>query len=132
MPRITVVNDNPEFLEMMDEVLEDGRYASTTIDGDRPDALEAIRESRPDLLIIDVRLGVEGDHGWQIAKQVRGDAAFTDLPVLLCCADPYALAEMGEEISATRKVETLTKPFSVDELTDAVARLLGEPAVKQA
>ena len=124
MARVTVVNDNPEFLELMDEILEDDRYATITIDGDRADALDAIRESRPELLIIDIRLGVEGDHGWQIAKQVRSDPAFHELPVLLCCADPFALEEMADEIDAARRVETLPKPFSVDQLTDAVERLL--------
>lgn len=128
MTRVTVVNDNPEFLELVREILEDDRYEATTIDGDRPDTIEAIKASRPDLLIIDVRLGVEGDHGWEITQRVRADQAFADLPVVLCSTDPLALDELADDIDASRRVVTLTKPFSVDQLTDAVDRAIGHPA----
>ena len=129
MARVTVVNDNPEFLELMDEILEDDRYETTTIDGDRHDAVEAIVGSRPDLLIIDIRLGVEGDHGWEIAKEVRERPEIMRLPVILCCADPFAVGELAEELDAARDVETLPKPFSVDQMTDAVDRLLGNRSI---
>src|SRR5687768_10370726 len=60
MPRITVVNDNEAFLELVRDILEDDRYEVTTIDGDRPDALARIKASRPDVLMIDLRFGAEG------------------------------------------------------------------------
>ena len=40
MARITVVNDNPEFLDLVHDILEGDRYDTTLIDGDRPDALD--------------------------------------------------------------------------------------------
>ena len=129
MARITVVNDSPEFLDVMREVLEDARHDTTTIDGDRPDALDAIRTARPELLIIDVRLGVDGDRGWEIAQQIRREADFRGLPVLLCCADPLALRDLATDLESTREVETLPKPFSIDQLNDALERLLADPAV---
>ncbi len=129
MARITVVNDNPEFLELMDDILEDDRYATTTIDGDRLDSVDAIVSSRPELLIIDIRLGVEGDHGWEIAKAVRARPEIARLPVILCCADPFAVDELADELGAARDVETLPKPFSVQQLTDAVQRLLENPSI---
>ncbi len=55
--RVTVVNDNPEFLELMRELIEDERHVVTTIDGDRDDALALVVASRPELLIIDLRNG---------------------------------------------------------------------------
>ena len=70
-PRITVVNDNPEFLELVRDILEDEHYAATTIDGDVEDALERIVESRPCLVILDLRLGTDELHGWNIAQQLR-------------------------------------------------------------
>jgi CheY-like chemotaxis protein len=130
MARITVVNDNADFLELMHEILEDERYESTTIDGDRPDALDRIRASRPDLLMIDIRLGIDGAHGWDIAKQVRQEQEFHGLPVLLCCSDPFAASELEGELEATHDVETLSKPFSIDELNAAIDRLLGDAAVR--
>lgn len=127
MARVTVVNDNPDFLELVKEILEDDRYTATTIEGDRADALEAIAESRPDLLMIDIRLGITGDRGWQIAKEVRRRPEFEGIPLLLCCADPAALRDIEAELDMARSVETLTKPFRIEELTGAVDRLLAEP-----
>jgi CheY-like chemotaxis protein len=130
MTRITVVNDNADFLELMQEILEDERFECTTVDGDRSDALDRIRESRPDLLMIDIRLGIDGVHGWDIAKQVRGDADFHGLPILLCCSDPFAASELEDELQAAHDIETLSKPFSISQLDSAIDRLLGDTAVR--
>ena len=130
MARVTIVNDNPEFLELVHDILEDDRYEVTPIDGDRPDTLDLIIQSRPDLLMIDLRLGVEGDHGWEIAQQVRRTPGLDDVPVLVCSADTLALQEIEPQLEATQRAESLTKPFSIDELTDAIDRLLADPATR--
>ena len=129
MARVTIVNDAREFLELVEEILEGDQYETTAIDGDRPDTLELIRASRPDLLMIDIRLGVEGDHGWQIAQEVRRDPGLGQLPVLLCSGDVVALGEIEAGLGTTRRVGTISKPFSIDRLTDAVHALLTDPAV---
>jgi CheY-like chemotaxis protein len=126
MPRITVVNDNPEFLEMVHEILEDDRYDATAIDGDRPDAVERIAASRPDLLMIDLRLGADQMHGWEVAKQVRADERFDGLPILLCSADILALREMADRLAEDRRIRCLEKPFSIDQLTDTIEELLAD------
>ena len=130
MARVTVVNDNPEFLDLVRDILEDHRYDATTVDGDRADALDRIRESRPDLLMIDLRMGTDGLHGWKVAQEVRGDPDLHGLPVLVCSADPFALREVEAELNSTRHTAALMKPFSVDELTDAIDRLLAEASVR--
>jgi CheY-like chemotaxis protein len=126
--RITVVNDNPEFLALVKDILEDDRYDTVTIDGDRPDALEAVRASHPDLLMIDLRLGAEGLHGWELAQQVRADPAFGSMPVLICSADVEALKSVKSMLDDTQHVAALAKPFSIDDLTRAIDDLLAETA----
>jgi CheY-like chemotaxis protein len=128
MTRITVVNDNREFLELMEDVLRDELYETTTVDGDRPDALEAIIASRPDLLVIDLRMGTDVLHGWTVAQQVRGDDRFRELPILVCSADIMALHEMESELAGLHRVRALPKPFSIDELTDAIDELRQDTA----
>jgi CheY-like chemotaxis protein len=128
MARVTVVNDNPEFLELVRDILEDDRYATTTIDGDRPDALEAIRASRPDVLMIDLRMGSDGLHGWDIAQEVRAQPDFDGLPVLICSADAMALAALEDDLERIQHVDTLIKPFSIDDLVTAIDGLLAESA----
>ncbi len=128
MARVTVVNDNPEFLDLVHDILEDDRYETITIDGDRSDALDAIRASRPDLLMIDLRMGSDGLHGWDIAQQVRADSAFDGLPVLICSADVQALNELEGDLEGDSRVGRLIKPFSIDELIAAIDGLLAEAA----
>ena len=128
MARVTVVNDNPEFLDLVHDILEGDRYETTMIDGDGPDVLDLIRSSQPDVLMIDVRLGVEGDHGWEIAQEVRSEPQFTELPVLLCSADVVALEGLESGLAETRRVATLEKPFTIDELVSTIEQLLADPA----
>ena len=124
-PRITVVNDNPEFLELLRDILEDERYATTTVDGDRDDALVRVVASRPDLLIIDLRLGGDELHGWDIAQEVRRAPSLEGLPMILCSGDMRALESIAEDLAETSEVLTLAKPFSIEQLTEAVSSLLG-------
>ena len=127
MTRVTVVNDNPDFLDLMHDILEDERYDTTTIDGDRPDAIEGIVASRPDVLVIDLRMGTEELHGWAVAKQVRQDDRFTNLPVLLCSADIVALHDIEEEMAEQHRVRSIQKPFSIEQLTEAIDELITAP-----
>ena len=125
-PRITVVNDNPELLELVRDILEDEEYATTTIDGDLDNALERVVESKPELIILDLRLGTDKLHGWDIAQQLRRLRSLEGLPVINCSADILALQALAEDLDDTKKVRTLPKPFAIAELTAAIDGLLAE------
>ena len=126
---VVVVNDNPDFLELMADLLQDERYPTTIIDGDREDAVDLIRAASPQVLIIDLRLGQGELHGWEVMKEVRSDRSLRDLPTLICTGDLEALAKLESEVAAMRRVATLTKPFSVEALLTALEDLTArEPA----
>ena len=124
--RITVVNDNPAFLELVAEILADDRHQSTLIDGDLGNALQQIKDSRPDVLMIDLRMGGERLHGWEIAQQVRRDPDLDGIPVLVCSADIEGLHEIAEDLARTQRVRALQKPFGIDDLYQAIDDLLAE------
>ena len=124
MARVTVVNDNPEFLELVADILSDARYVTTLVDGDEPDAMDRVRASRPDVLMIDLRMGNNELHGWELAQQVRADQTLADLPILICSADSRALTQVGNHLDGTNSVATLSKPFSIDDLCAALDELL--------
>jgi CheY-like chemotaxis protein len=126
---IVVVNDNPEFLDLMADVLRDERYPTTIIDGDREDAVEAIRTASPQVLIIDLRLGKDELHGWEVIQQVRSDSELAELPTLICTGDREALSLLEDDLANMRRVATLLKPFSIEGLmTQLQALLAREPA----
>ena len=126
---VVVVNDNPEFLDLMADVLHDERYPTTVIDGDRDDAVELIYAAVPQVLIIDLRLGKEELHGWQVLQEVRKHPDLREVPTLICSGDTEALGSLAGELSDMRRVDSIAKPFSIDELLSKIQRLLArEPA----
>lgn len=126
---IVVVNDNPEFLDVMADILHDHRYAATVIDGDRPDALELVQAAEPDGLIIDLRLGGDELHGWDVLQEIRRDARLRELPTIVCSGDTEALAGLGDAIAGMPRVATIKKPFTVEEMLGLLEHVLErEPA----
>ena len=126
---IVVVNDSPEFLEVMADLLHDHHYAATVIDGDRDEAVDLVRAAEPDGLIIDLRLGREGLHGWDVLQQIRRDPKLSELPTVICSADLEGLEGLQGDVAGMRRVTTLKKPFSIDQLLATLRQVLElEPA----
>lgn len=126
---IAVINDNPDFLEVMADLLHDHRYAATVIDGDRDNALALVQAAEPDGLIIDLRLGRDELHGWQILQQIRADPELSELPTVICSGDLEALNGVVEAMAGMRRVATIRKPFSIDEMIATLENVLErEPA----
>jgi CheY-like chemotaxis protein len=126
---VVVVNDNPEFLDLMADILHDERYPTTVIDGDRDDAVELIIAAVPQVLIIDLRRGREELHGWQVLQEVRANSDLSELPTLICTGDTLAVDALQEQLSGMRRVDTILKPFSIEELLAKLQQLMArEPA----
>lgn len=125
-PRITVVNDSPEFLELIADILADERYPTMLIDGEQPYALDRIRASEAEVLMIDLRMGEDRLHGWDIARDIRQDPHYADVPILLCSADLEGLKDIDAELARTPNIATLVKPFAIGELVEAIDRLMSE------
>ncbi len=123
LQRVTVVNDSPEFLELMADLLQDADYPATVIDGDRDNATELIEASEPEILIIDLRLGSEGLHGMDIIRWVRQHSQLSRVPTIVCSADRYGIEQVQRELDALSGVTVLMKPFTVDELYAALRQM---------
>ena len=122
-PRITVINDNPEFLELMSAILDEGAgYAVTLVNGEAA-TIDEIAASAPDLMIVDLLLG--GASGWDIVAISRADERLTDVPIIICSADVLALREREAELAHVGNVHVLAKPFGIDAVTTLVERLIG-------
>lgn len=115
--QILVVDDEQMLLDMVSDALTFAGY-SIAVAGDGLAALSAVRDRRPDLVILDVNMP-EPD-GFQVARSLR--STHPDLPVLFLTArsdieDLRAGFESGGD-------DYLTKPFRLEELRLRVEALL--------
>jgi len=122
-PRITVVNDNEQFLALMHDLLTEEGYAVAVVEGDTA-SIEGIAATDPDLLVIDLRLGSTAPSGWDVLLMARAHEPLRDVPVILCSADLIELRARADEMAAIADVHVLEKPFGIEEAEELVRRLL--------
>jgi CheY-like chemotaxis protein len=122
-PRITVVNDNEQFLALMHDLLSQEGYDVRVVDGDNA-TIEAIADTDPDLLVMDLRLGSQAPSGWDVLLMARAYEPLRDIPVVLCSADIVELRARTQEMSAIADVHVLEKPFRIEQAEELLRRLL--------
>jgi len=128
-PLIAVIDDEDSFLELMKDVLEEEGYR--VVIGKVPDdAFTLIRESRPQLVVLDLNFRMSAMQGMAILTAMRDDTALVDIPVIVCSAAIDHLKQHGEEF-VTLSAHPLNKPFDLTDLVTLVAELLSvsEPSV---
>ena len=119
MPRILVVDDEPHIVRLIQVNLERQGYQVETANNGAQ-ALEKIRQSRPDLLVSDVMMP-EMD-GFELLANVRRDPVLMDLPVIMLTAKAQDNDVMtGYKTGADMY---LTKPFNPAELIAFAKRIL--------
>jgi two-component system phosphate regulon response regulator PhoB len=117
--RILVVEDEEALFALLEyNLTREGFGVRGSADGD--DAMMALEEERPDLVILDWML--PGLSGIEICRRIRARAELRDMPVIM-------LTARGEEADRIRGLDTgaddyLTKPFSIPELIARVRALL--------
>ena len=118
-PRILVVDDEPEAVELVEFNLKQAGYAvSTAADG--AGALKKARAQVPDLIVLDVMLP-EMD-GFEICKTLRLDAGTARVPIIMLTAKAAEIDRvLGLELGAD---DYLTKPYSPRELLLRIKKIL--------
>ena len=117
--RILIVEDHPTMREAMRLVLEgEGFDIDEASDGEQ--ALAAVQDERPDLVLLDMSIPVVP--GPDVLAAVKGDPATSDVRVIVVTAT-------GEEGRAAAMAggadHYFTKPFSPIALLQAVEEVLG-------
>jgi DNA-binding response OmpR family regulator len=115
--RLLVVDDDRAIREMMHVALSEEGYIVDMAD-DIVEAQEAIRQTAPDLLILDVMLRGRND-GFELTREVRRTS---NLPIILLTArDDHTDVVVGLELGAD---DYVTKPFEMRELLARIRSLL--------
>ena len=108
--RLLLAEDNADMREYIRGLLEPRCDVRTVANG--REALRDIREHRPDLVLADVMM--PRMDGFELLREIRGDAALRDIPVILLSA--RAGEESRVEGLAAGANDYLIKPFAAREL----------------
>ncbi|MBV9169773.1 MAG: response regulator [Chloroflexi bacterium] len=130
-PRIAIIDDDPAFVGLMHDLLSLGESYEVISTSDWLSSLEFVRTENPDLVILDLMLGRD-QSGAAILELLREDPRTTSVPVLVCSAAAPALLRQASVWRDRGVVETLAKPFDVDDMLQAIERLLHSTATSAA
>lgn len=116
---VLLVEDEANIIEAMRFLLSREGW-EVDVHSDGATAVETIRDKRPDLVVLDYML--PGKNGLDILTELRADAEFARLPILMLTARGQSRDRaMAEQAGVSR---FMTKPFSNSEVIIAVRDLV--------
>jgi DNA-binding response OmpR family regulator len=117
--RILIVDDEPNIVVALEYLLlQNGFDVRAARNGD--EALAAVAEFRPDLVLLDVMMPVKD--GYQVAQKIRDNPEWSGMKILM-------LTAKGRETEVSKGMAVgadgyITKPFSTLDLVNEVKRML--------
>ena len=119
MPRVLVVEDDPDIAELIRHYLEKNGHTVEALASGAA-VLPQVRADRPDLVVLDLML--PGLDGLMVCQALRSDPHTAAIPIIMVTArgeeaDRIAGLELGAD-------DYVTKPFSAKELAARVTALL--------
>ncbi|HET9922582.1 MAG TPA: response regulator transcription factor [Methylomirabilota bacterium] len=124
MPRILIVDDEPEMLRGLEDNLRFEGYQTITA-GDGKRGLAMALSEAPDLIVLDVMM--PGMSGWDLCRELRRRGL--DTPVIMLTARGAEVDRvLGLELGAD---DYVTKPFSLRELMARIRAVLRRPGPRQ-
>ena len=118
-PKILLVDDHEQNLELLEAYLEDLRAQVRTA-RDGVEALAKVAAEKPDLILLDIMMPRMS--GYQVAKKLKADPATRDIPIIMVTA----LGEVSDIEKASDAGVTifLTKPVNKQDLLSRVRAML--------
>lgn len=112
MPKILIVDDNPDLVELFEIVLSRKGHDVTKAGGGGQ-CLEILKNSIPDLILLDIMM--EPMDGWETIKRIKSDARTKSVPVIMLTGKPPTL---DETFSHMNDIEDYSiKPLTMEGLT---------------
>jgi len=117
---LLVVDDEPQNVELMREVLRSAGYATRSA-GNGVEALQAVNHGKPDAILLDLMMP-EMD-GFEVLRHLRADPALRHIPVMVITA--MYLDDAQREFLAHSAQSTFQKGgFWIEDLLKEVQRIL--------
>jgi class 3 adenylate cyclase len=120
---ILIVDDTAANLRLLAGMLSEREFRVRPVPSGEA-ALAAVRASAPDLILLDINM--PGMNGYQVAQELKADAATADIPIIFISA----LNEVLDKVKAFESggVDYITKPFQFEEV---LARVETHLALRQ-
>lgn len=112
-PRILIVDDEERFRNTMCKLLTVEGYEASTA-GSGPDALEELRGTAYDLVILDIRMPEM--NGVQVLSEIKKIDASLEVIIMT----GYASVDTAKEIMKLGAYDYLLKPYAIDELLEKI------------
>ena len=121
--RILVVDDTPNNIRLLHNVLRDTYQVSVATNG--MDAFELIKKEEPDLILLDIMM--PDMDGYEVCGRLKSDPRFSSIPIIFVTAKSEEQDEQkGLDLGA---IDYLTKPISP---SITLARISNHLALKDA
>ncbi len=118
-PVILCIDDDPGVITLYRRYLEKHGFEVVGLTDPR-EALETARRLRPDAITLDIMMPQKD--GWTVLQELKADPQTRAIPVIICSI----LDERGQGFSLGA-AEYLVKPFTEEELLEAIQRVDGRP-----
>lgn len=126
--KIVIADDDQDIRDSVASILETQEYEVIAA-SDRAEAMDKIRQEKPDLAILDVMMSSYSD-GFEMSRELKSDPDFKDMPILLLTGVKQAT---GIDFESTAGDKTwcpvdafLNKPVDPATLISEVGKLIKE------
>ncbi len=120
MPKILVVDDEPEIVKLVAKLME-ARGHLVTIARDGQEALDSVERERPDLIVLDLNLPKLD--GFEVCRRLKGADTTKAIPIIMLTASYVTVDDATRGIGSGAD-EYVVKPFLREVLIHNVERLL--------
>jgi CheY-like chemotaxis protein len=118
LARILLVEDDPGLRDTLAEVLVERGYEVTCAPDGRAALAELDEQPPPSVILLDLAMPVMD--GWTFRAEQRRDPRYASIPTIVLSA---SLGVDPRAVDGLDAAATLAKPFDLDRLLEAVARV---------
>ncbi len=126
MGKILIIDDDPDIVEAMKVILESRNYQVRTAKTGEEGLME-VRRDKPELIILDVMMET-GDKGFDVARELKWNPNYKDVPILMLTAIKEKTGlDFGKEAGDEHWLpvdDYCDKPLHPEELVSKVEALL--------
>jgi len=116
---ILVVDDEADVVEFITTLLQDNGYETRSANNGI-EALERVKEQRPDLILLDLQMPEETGTGFY--RKMRDKKDFKGIPIIIVSG------MAGRNVAVSKQVVVLDKPLDQEKILAEVQNALGEAA----